>query len=184
MKALCYRNRDKLWLEQKAHQSLPPNRCHYEMVLIYQPLNAHVRISGILLCIAMAAAAVKKIYAYSYFVSLWALRSNWTVYKWQLRSRQDLVGESEHHSKSTGLNSASVNHKSIDKNEKKIFDICYTNWDILFENIIPYGRLRVTITTDLFPNEWLMQKWISKVNRNIHAMKFARNWKCLLKWVY
>jgi hypothetical protein len=32
------------------------------MVLIYQPPNAHVRISGILLRNAMAAAAVKKIY--------------------------------------------------------------------------------------------------------------------------
>jgi hypothetical protein len=35
---------------------------HDEMVLIYQPPNAHVRISGILLSNAMAAAAVKKIY--------------------------------------------------------------------------------------------------------------------------
>jgi hypothetical protein len=33
-----------------------------EMVLIFQPPNAHVRISGILLRNAMAAAAVKKIY--------------------------------------------------------------------------------------------------------------------------
>jgi hypothetical protein len=32
------------------------------MILIYQPPNAHVRISGILLRNAMAAAAVKKIY--------------------------------------------------------------------------------------------------------------------------
>jgi hypothetical protein len=32
------------------------------MVLIYQPPNAHVRISGILPSNAMAAAAVKKIY--------------------------------------------------------------------------------------------------------------------------
>jgi hypothetical protein len=36
--------------------------CRYEMVLIYQPPNAHVRISWILLRNAMAAAAVKKIY--------------------------------------------------------------------------------------------------------------------------
>jgi hypothetical protein len=34
------------------------------MVLIYQPPNAHVRISWILPCNAMAAAAVKKIYIY------------------------------------------------------------------------------------------------------------------------
>jgi hypothetical protein len=33
-----------------------------KMILIYQPPNAHVRISGILLSNAMAAAAVKKIY--------------------------------------------------------------------------------------------------------------------------
>jgi hypothetical protein len=33
------------------------------MVLIYQPPNAHVRISWILLRNAMAAAAVKKIYS-------------------------------------------------------------------------------------------------------------------------
>jgi hypothetical protein len=33
-----------------------------EMVLIYQPPNAHVRISWILLSNTMAAAAVKKIY--------------------------------------------------------------------------------------------------------------------------
>jgi hypothetical protein len=32
------------------------------MVLIYQPPNAHVRISGILPSNAMAAVAVKKIY--------------------------------------------------------------------------------------------------------------------------
>jgi hypothetical protein len=37
-------------------------RCHYEMVLIYQPPNAHVQISEILLRNALAAAAVKKIY--------------------------------------------------------------------------------------------------------------------------
>jgi hypothetical protein len=36
--------------------------CPFEMVLIYQPPNAHVQISWILLCNAMAAAAVKKIY--------------------------------------------------------------------------------------------------------------------------
>jgi hypothetical protein len=36
--------------------------CRYEMVLIYQPPNAHVRNSRILLSNAMAAAAVKKIY--------------------------------------------------------------------------------------------------------------------------
>jgi hypothetical protein len=39
-------------------------RCHYEMVLIYQPPNAHVRISGILLRNAMAVAAVKNIYSH------------------------------------------------------------------------------------------------------------------------
>jgi hypothetical protein len=37
-------------------------RCRYEMFYIYQPPNAHVWISGILLSNAMAAAAVKNIY--------------------------------------------------------------------------------------------------------------------------
>jgi hypothetical protein len=36
--------------------------CHYEMFCIYQPPNAHVRISGTLSSNAMAAVAVKKIY--------------------------------------------------------------------------------------------------------------------------
>jgi hypothetical protein len=36
-------------------------RCRYEMVFIYQPPNAHVRISWILVRNAMAAAAVKNI---------------------------------------------------------------------------------------------------------------------------
>jgi hypothetical protein len=41
-------------------------RCRYEMVLIYQPPNAHVQISGILLSNAMAAPAVKKITSCTY----------------------------------------------------------------------------------------------------------------------
>jgi hypothetical protein len=43
-------------------RTISKGRCHYEMFCIYQPPNAHVGISRILLRNAMAAAAVKKIY--------------------------------------------------------------------------------------------------------------------------
>jgi hypothetical protein len=47
------------------------------MILIYQPPNAHVRISGILLRNAMAVAAVKKIY-WDY-----GLNSQWVFSFWR-----------------------------------------------------------------------------------------------------
>jgi hypothetical protein len=43
-------------------RTISKGRCRYEMVLIFQPPNAHVRISRILLGNAMAMAGVKKIY--------------------------------------------------------------------------------------------------------------------------
>jgi hypothetical protein len=46
-------------------------RCRYEMVLIYQPPNAHVRNSRILLSNAMAVAAVKNIYMYTNGIVDW-----------------------------------------------------------------------------------------------------------------
>jgi hypothetical protein len=48
---------------QKDFESFSRPPPPYEMILIYQPPNAHMRISGILLRNALAAAAaVKKIY--------------------------------------------------------------------------------------------------------------------------
>jgi hypothetical protein len=43
-------------------RTISKGRCRYEMFCIYQPPNAHVQISRILLCNAMAEATVKKIY--------------------------------------------------------------------------------------------------------------------------
>jgi hypothetical protein len=50
-----------LWSNIFLNELISKWRCRYEMVLIYQTPNAHVRLSGILTGNAMAAAAVKKI---------------------------------------------------------------------------------------------------------------------------